>query len=81
MKEQSQDNDGCPWWSPGSESVFQWLRVCLPMQGTWVQSLARELRFPHALGQLSLQAAPTTKSRLECCNEDRAQPKFKKKSF
>ena len=22
--------------------VVQWLRICLPMQGTWVQSLVRE---------------------------------------
>ena len=25
--------------------VVQWLRICLPMQGMWVQSLVRELRF------------------------------------
>ena len=25
--------------------VVQWLRICLPMQGTRVQSLVRELRF------------------------------------
>ena len=30
---------GLPWW-------FSDLTVCLPMQGTWVQSLVRELR-PH----------------------------------
>ena len=24
--------------------VVQWLRLCLPMQGVWVQSLVRELR-------------------------------------
>ena len=24
--------------------VVQWLRICLPVQGTWVQSLVRELR-------------------------------------
>ena len=31
--------------------VFQWLRICLPMQGTQVQSLVQEA--PHAVGQLS----------------------------
>ena len=24
--------------------VVQWLSICLPMQGTWVRSLVRELR-------------------------------------
>ena len=28
----------------GTSVVFQWLRIRLPMQGTWVQSLVRELR-------------------------------------
>ena len=28
----------------GTTLVVQWLRICLPMQGTWVQSLVRELR-------------------------------------
>ena len=32
-----------PWW-------FSGLGICLPMQGTWVQSL---LKIPHAVGQLS----------------------------
>ena len=27
---------------PGTSLGVQWLRVCLPMQGTWVQSLVRE---------------------------------------
>ena len=26
--------------------VIQWLKICLPMQGTWVQPLVRELRSP-----------------------------------
>ena len=26
----------------GTSLVAQWLRICLPMQGTWVQSLGRE---------------------------------------
>ena len=28
----------------GTSLVVQWLRICLPMQGTWVQSLLGELR-------------------------------------
>ena len=31
-------------WALGISLVAQWLRICLPMQGTWVQSLFRELR-------------------------------------
>ena len=27
---------------PGTSLVAQWLRICLPMQGAWVQSLVRE---------------------------------------
>ena len=33
--------------------VVQWLRICLPMQVMQVQVLVRELRFSHALRQLS----------------------------
>ena len=29
---------------PGTSLVVQWLRIFLPLQGTWVQSLVRELR-------------------------------------
>ena len=36
----------------GTSLVVPWLRICLPMQGTQVQSLAGELRFPRAPGQL-----------------------------
>ena len=28
----------------GTSLVAQWLRILLPMQGTWVRSLVRELR-------------------------------------
>ena len=42
---------------PGTFLVFQWLRICLPMQGIWVQSPVRELRFPPAVVQLSPDAA------------------------
>ena len=31
-------------WVLGISLVTQWLRICLAMQGTWVQSLVRELR-------------------------------------
>ena len=37
--------------------VVQWLRIHLPMQGTWVQSLVRKI--PYALEQLSHCAAST----------------------
>ena len=30
--------------SPGTSLVVQWLRICVPMQEMWVQSLAKELR-------------------------------------
>ena len=46
--------------------VSQWLRICLAMQGTWVRSLVKELRSPHAVKQLSPHVttrearAPTT---------------------
>ena len=26
----------------GASLVAQWLKICLPMQGTWVQALVRE---------------------------------------
>ena len=29
----------------GTSLVIQWLRICLVMQGMWVRSLVRELRF------------------------------------
>ena len=45
----------CFWISPpppffkrkllGTSLAVQWLRLCLPMQGVWVQSLVKELRF------------------------------------
>ena len=37
--------------------MVQWLRICLPMQGTQVQSLVGKIS--HALGQLSLCATTT----------------------
>ena len=43
-------DDGSPGWpldcnlkrDPGASLVVQWLRICLPMQGTQVQALVRE---------------------------------------
>ena len=37
--------------------VAQWLRIRLPMQGTWVLALVREI--PHAAEQLSLCTTTT----------------------
>ena len=34
--------------------MVQWLRICLPMHGTWVQSLVQKI--PHATEELSLCA-------------------------
>ena len=38
--------------NPGASLVVQWLRLCLPLQRVWVQSLVRELgsHVPHGLG-------------------------------
>ena len=57
--------------------MVQWLRICLPMQGTQVRSLVRELRSHMPVEQLS----PHTAAREEpmCHNKDQAQPKFKKR--
>ena len=33
---------GLPWWRSGASLVVQWLRVCLPMQGTRVRALVWE---------------------------------------
>ena len=41
----------------GTSLVAQWLRICLPMQGTWVQSLVGKI--PHATEQLSPCATTT----------------------
>ena len=40
----------------GTSLVVQWLRICLPMQGTQVRSLVQELRFHLPVGQLSVCA-------------------------
>ena len=41
----------------GASLVVQWLRIHLPVQGTWVQSLVQEDAICH--GQLSLTTEPT----------------------
>ena len=40
--------------------VVQWMRIHLPMQGTWVQSLVQKI--PHAAEQLSLSTTTTEPS-------------------
>ena len=49
--------------------VVQWLRIHLPMQGTWAQSLVGKI--PHILGQQSLCATTTEPTHLELmlCNK------------
>ena len=37
--------------SPGASLVVRWLRLHLPRQGIWGQSLVRELRYHMPLGQ------------------------------
>ena len=37
-------------WIKGASRVAQWLRICLPMRGTWVQALVWKI--PHAGEQL-----------------------------
>ena len=58
----------------GISLVVQWLRICLPMQGTWVQSLVQELRStchratkPQLLNLSILE--PTIHSKRSRCNE------------
>ena len=46
----------------GTSLVVQWLTICLPRQGTQVQSLVGELTSPHASGQLS----PCTATKIPC---------------
>jgi len=48
----------------GTSLVVQWLRIFLPMQGTWFPSLVGE---PRCYVPLATKTA--------CCNEDPVQPK------
>ena len=52
--------------------VVQWLRIYLPMQGTRVRSLVRELRSHIPRGQLSLRPETTEPAGSK---KDSAQPK------
>ena len=40
----------------GTSLLVQWLRICPPVQQTWVPSLTGGTKIPHALGQLSPSA-------------------------
>lgn len=47
-------------WNPDQEGDVpggQWLTIQLPIEGMQVQSLIRELKIPHAVGQLRFKAA------------------------
>ena len=45
--------------SLGISLVVRYLRIHLAMQGTQVQSLVKELKFPHAAEQLNLRVTTT----------------------
>ena len=49
----------------GTSLVVQWLRICLPVQGTWVWSLVQGTKIPHASGHLSPQASTREASVLQ----------------
>ena len=57
---------------PGTLLDAQWLRIHLPTQGMWDQSLVRKLR-SHEL-QLNIQQAATKIAGSPCCTRDQAQP-------
>ena len=64
--------------------MVQWLRICLPMQGTRVQSLAGKLRSHVLQGNqacvLQLESLCTATTEPVCHSEDEAQPPKKKAS-
>ena len=60
----------------GTSLVVQWLRACLPMQGSCICSLVRELRYHMPQGNYA--AAFQLEKRVHC-NEDPIQKKKKKK--
>ena len=45
--------------------MVQWLRICLTMQGMWVQSLIQGTKIPQATEQLNLHTTPG-ESVLQC---------------
>ena len=49
----------------GTSLVVQWLRICLPLQRTWIWSLARELRSHTPCLKIPCHARAT---RPTCCN-------------
>lgn len=48
------------------QGLPQWLRLCLAMQGTWVQSLSGIQR-AHAVGQLGPRPSPTEPAHASLC--------------
>ena len=59
----------------GPGLVVKWLRICPPMQGTWVESLVREPR-SHVPRSNRRSPCAATKGIHACCNENPAQPKI-----
>ena len=58
----------------GTSLVVQWLRICLPMQGTWVPSLVREPKIPHTTGQLRPHTATIESIPENTCAATRESP-------
>ena len=54
----------------GTSLVDQWLRICLPRQGTWVRSLVRELRshLPLRIHVTTREKPAHHKEKPRCCN-------------
>ena len=59
------------WQQGGTSLAVQWLKIHLPMQGMWVQSLVGELR-SHIPGATNLCAATAEPA---CCNNRVCAPK------
>ena len=57
---------------PGTLLDAQWLRIHLPMQGMWDQSLVRKLR--SHMSQLKILQAATKIEDSPCCTQGQAQP-------
>ena len=67
---------------PGTSLVVQWLRIHLPMQGTWILPLVRELRSHMPSGNQAhvpqLEKAERRNEEHVCCEKDPAWPKINK---
>ena len=67
----------------GTSLAVQWLRICLPVQGMWVQSLVGELRSHiHGAGKpvcCNYWACKPQLEKLMCHNKDLVLPKTHKK--